>query len=87
MEGVRFSHTIDPRTGRPITHKLASVTVLRETTMEADALATAFMVLGPREAPKLAEREHIAALFIIKTEQGFDELSTSTFSEIIKVIP
>ena len=87
VEGVRFSHTIDPRTGRPITHKLASVTVLRETTMEADALATAFMVLGPREAPKLAEREHIAALFIIKTEQGFDELSTSTFSEIIKVIP
>lgn len=87
VDGVRFSHTIDPRTGRPITHKLASVTVLHETTMEADALATAFMVLGPEEAFKLAEWKHIAALFIIKTEQGFDERSTSTFSETIKVIP
>ena len=87
VDGVRFSHTIDPRTGRPITHKLASVTVLRETTMEADALATAFMVLGPQDAFKLAEQEHIAALFIIKTEQGFDEQATSAFSETIKVIP
>ncbi|MGR9116904.1 MAG: FAD:protein FMN transferase [Gammaproteobacteria bacterium] len=87
VDGVRFSHTIDPRTGRPITHKLASVTVLRETTMEADALATAFMVLGPQEALELAERNNIAALFIIKTERGFDEKSTSAFSEKIKVKP
>lgn len=87
VDGIRFSHTIDPRTGRPITHKLASVTVLRETTMEADALATAFMVLGPEDGFKLAEREHIAALFIIKTERGFDERSTPAFSETIKVTP
>jgi len=64
--GIRFSHTIDPRTGRPIRHKLASVTVLRETTMEADALATALMVLGPDDGFRLAEQEQIAALFIIK---------------------
>ncbi|WP_411728545.1 FAD:protein FMN transferase [Methyloglobulus sp.] len=37
--GVRFSHTIDPRTGRPITHKLASITILSDTSMEADGLA------------------------------------------------
>lgn len=87
VDGVRFSHTIDPRTGRPITHRLASVTVLRETSMEADALATAFMVLGPQAAFRLAEQKHIAALFIIKTERGFDEQITPAFSETIKVIP
>ncbi len=80
VDGVRFSHTIDPRTGHPIKHKLASVTVLNQACMEADALATAFMVLGPDEGYQLAEQEGIAALFIIKTEQGFDEKATSAFT-------
>lgn len=84
VDNIRFSHTIDPRTGRPITHKLASVTVLKESSMEADALATAFMVLGPEKAYEFAEQANIAALFIIKTEQGFKELSTAEFSKIIE---
>jgi thiamine biosynthesis lipoprotein len=79
-DGVRFSHTIDPRTGRPITHKLASITVLSKTTMEADALATAIMVLGPDEGYKFAERNNIAALFIIKKDSGFYEKSTRAFT-------
>ena len=45
-EGQRYSHILDPRTGRPIKHRLASVSVLAETCAEADAYATAFMVMG-----------------------------------------
>jgi thiamine biosynthesis lipoprotein len=79
VDGVRFSHTIDPRTGRPISHKLASISILNPTTMEADALATAINVLGPVEGYNLAETHKIPALFIIKTTGGFEEKATSTF--------
>lgn len=82
--GQRFSHTIDPRTGYPITHKLASVTVLSDTTMNADAWATALMVLGPEKGYKIAEQQKLAVLFIIKTEQGFVEQATSLFSDYTK---
>ena len=81
--GVRFSHTIDPSTGRPITHKLASVTVLMPTCAEADALATAMMVMGPERAILFAEEQHIKAFFIIKTDNGFDERMTSGFSKYL----
>ena len=85
VEGVRFSHTIDPRTGRPINHTLASVTVLSETSMEADGLATAFMVMGPEDGYKFAELHRIPAFFIIKTDQGFDELMSTAFTASTKV--
>lgn len=79
VEGTRFSHTIDPRSGKPITHKLASITILSDTTMKADALATALMVLGADQGYQLAEKENIAALFIIKTKEGFTEKATDSF--------
>ena len=85
VDGVRFSHTIDPRTGRPINHKLASITVLNETSMEADALATAIMVLGPDEGYQFAEQNHIPAFFIIKSDKGFDEKMSTAFVERTKV--
>lgn len=84
VKGVRFSHTIDPRSGKPITHKLASITILSDTTMKADALATALMVLGAEEGLQLAEEQGIAALFIIKTEVGFIEKTSSSFSEKLR---
>jgi len=79
VDGVRFSHTIDPRSGKPIIHKLASITILSDTTMKADALATALMVLGAEQGYQLAEKENIAALFIIKTKEGFTEKATDSF--------
>ncbi|GFO73147.1 FAD:protein FMN transferase [Bathymodiolus japonicus methanotrophic gill symbiont] len=85
QDGKRFSHTIDPRTGYPITHKLASVTVLSDTTMKADAWATALMVLGEEEGYKIAEQQKLVAFFIIKTDQGFVEKETPAFSEQTKV--
>ena len=79
IEGRRYSHTIDPRTGYPIDHTLASVTILDPSCARADALATAFMVLGPEEAQAFAERADIAALLIIKTAEGFIEKTTQGF--------
>ena len=77
VDGRRISHTIDPRTGRPVDHSLASVTVLRETCAEADALATAFSVLGPDAGYALATREEIAALFLVRQPDGtFSEMET-----------
>lgn len=78
-DGVRYSHTINPRTGRPITNRLASVTVIGYSTAEADALATGLMVLGPEDGYRLAEREGIAACFIVHTDGGFTDRQTTAF--------
>jgi len=64
--GRRISHTIDPRTGRPIAHALASVTVLYPDAAHADALATALNVLGPDEGYALAMGHGLAAYFIVR---------------------
>ena len=71
VDGTRVSHTIDPRTGRPISHALASVTVVHPRCAEADAYATALNVLGPEEGFALAERLNLAAYFIERTAEGF----------------
>lgn len=82
-EGRRFSHTIDPVTGRPIKHNLASVTVIAEDCMSADALATGFNVMGFEKAQALATRENIPAYFIIRTENGFETHQTPAFSSYV----
>lgn len=82
-DGVRYSHTIDPRTGAPIRHGLASVTVIHPLCMMADAFATAIDVLGPVDGLKLAENQHLAALLIVKTDDGFIEKRTPSFENYI----
>ena len=84
--GRRVSHTIDPRTGRPIEHALASVTVLHPEAAWADAWATALNVLGPEAGYALAEAQGLAAYFIVRTdpevggeERGFETRMTSAF--------
>jgi thiamine biosynthesis lipoprotein len=71
--GERCSHTIDPRSGRPIRHALASVTVVHPQCMQADALATALLVLGPEAGWADAERLKLAALFIRRSPDGGHE--------------
>lgn len=78
--GRRYSHRIDPRTGEPVTHPLASVTVIDEQCMRADALATALTVLGPEEGFAFAERHNVAALFILQTSHGLQERMTPSFA-------
>jgi len=70
VDGQRFSHTLDPRSGRPVEHGLASVTVIHDECVAADALATALTVMGPREGLELAERRGLHALFIERGEGG-----------------
>ena len=81
-DGRRYSHSIDPRTGRPVSDELAGVTVISTSTAYADAVATAFLVLGPEEGHALAEKLRIAAYFLIRTENGIEEKSTSHFEKL-----
>ena len=81
-DGRRYSHMIDPRTGRPIDHELTGVTVVSKTTAFADAMATALMVLGPQDGPALAEERDLAAYFLVRTDSGIIEKSTSRFEEL-----
>ncbi len=79
QDATRYSHTINPASGRPVTHNLAAVTVLHESTAMADGLATALLVLGLEEGYELAEEEDMAALFIYHTDEGFQEKITPQF--------
>jgi thiamine biosynthesis lipoprotein len=81
QQGQRFSHTIDPTSGRPVIHDLASVTVLSPTVTRADALATALLVLGPEQGYRLAEQQGLAALFIIREGDGYKEKQTRLFEQ------
>ncbi len=83
FDGQRYSHTINPETGRPVTHNLASVTVLGERAAYADAMATALLVLGPNAGPALAEREGIAAYFLLRDGSGITELSSTRFKALV----
>ena len=81
--GRRYSHTIDPMTGRPVTHKLASVTVADPSTMHADVMATALMVLGPEAGYRFAEEQKLAAFFIVNSEGGFYDKATAAFGQYL----
>ena len=83
--GKRYSHTINPLTGKPISHGLSSVTVLHSSTMTADAMATALLVLGPEKGLKLAKEEKLAALFIIREHGRFRQNMTKQFKQYLVV--
>lgn len=83
VDGKYYSHTINPKTGMPVEHKLASVSVLHKSVMRADALATALNVLGPEKGFELAEREGIVAYFIVYDGKQYKEMSTHGFEKYI----
>ena len=79
QDGVRYSHTIDPVTGKPIHHHLVSVTVLSPTCMAADGLSTGLNVLGPERGMALANLMGIPVFMIVKTAKGFEERYSEAF--------
>lgn len=79
QDGQRYSHTIDPSTGRPITHALASVTVIADNAAYADALATALEVLGAERALQLAEQLGLAVYVIVRKDDGFVSHHSTAF--------
>lgn len=80
QDGKRFSHTIDPRTGYPIDHNVASVTVIAANAALADGWATALSVLGAEKALVLADSVDIAALLLVKTPEGFESRPNEAFA-------
>jgi len=80
VDGKRYSHTIDPRTGRPVTHDLVSVTVVHSSAMLADAWATALTVLGAEQAMAVAQSQGLAVYFIRSTAGEFLHSHTAAFS-------
>lgn len=70
LEGKKYSHTIDPRTGQPVGHNLLSATVVAPTCMEADAYATAFMVLGKDRALQVCESVPGLDCFLIYADEA-----------------
>lgn len=80
-DGVKYAHTIDPRTGYPVQHSLLSATVIADNCMRADALATAFMVMGVDSAMAYCERHpEIDGYFIVAADSGRYEV-LRTFEE------
>lgn len=87
-EDGHLSHTIDPRTGRPVRHGLASVSVVDASCMRADGYATALMVLGEDEGYRLAAEQDLAALFLVRTREGsFQERETPAFRRLFAAKP
>lgn len=87
--GLRYSHTIDPATGRPVEHTLLSVSVVDTASWRADALATAFMVMGLERAKAFiaAHPEDSgtqAVFFIYSTPDGYATYATPAFEQLLK---
>ena len=81
--GQTFSHTIDGRTGRPVENGVASVSVLADRAMYADAMATALTVMGPEEGPAYAEALNIAAAFVVRTDDSLKEIVSPAFAAML----
>lgn len=80
QDGVRVSHIIDPRTGFPVEHRLASATVVADTAMMADAYATALLVMGDMDGPKFADAAGLAAVFVVRAEGGFESFHSEAMT-------
>lgn len=83
-DGRYYSHVIDPRTGYPVSHSAAAVTVIADSAALADGMATALLVLGPEEGLELAERHELAALFQLRIDGGVQERTSKRFAHEVK---
>lgn len=84
-DGIRYSHTIDPKTGYPVEHSLLSVTVMAQNAALADAYATAFMVMGQEQSISFVEQyPGMEAHFIWSgSTGGFEKYTTKGLLELI----
>ncbi|MGR6873695.1 FAD:protein FMN transferase [Pseudomonas sp. HK3] len=79
MNGQQYSHSIDPFTAKPVKHTLASVTIIDETCVRADALATAMLVMGAEKAKAFAVEHKLKVYLIERGPNGFGEYTTPEF--------
>jgi thiamine biosynthesis lipoprotein len=80
--GSRFSHTIDPKTARPVIHSLASASVVASNAALADAIATCMMVLGKSDGLRLAEDNNWAVLLVQRSDNGFESSYSKPFEKV-----
>ncbi|MCG7630074.1 FAD:protein FMN transferase [Epibacterium sp. MM17-32] len=85
-DGKRYSHIIDATTGRPVEHDTASVTVLTDNAMLADAWATAMLVLGRERGLEIANQRDMAVLFLDRAVENGATGFTSTASNRFKAL-
>ncbi|MBS7326358.1 MAG: FAD:protein FMN transferase [Thiopseudomonas sp.] len=81
-DGVRFSHTLNPKTGAPIAHHTAAVTVIDRSARVADGLGTLLLVLGLEEGMALAQAHDIAALFVTREQGEFRSHASPAFEQL-----
>ncbi|MET1161436.1 MAG: FAD:protein FMN transferase [Pseudoxanthomonas sp.] len=79
QDGIRYSHTLDPRTAKPVESAIAAVTVISASAMDADAWATALTVMGPEAGYRFARQRKLAARFVVHGEQGPSISMTDSF--------
>jgi len=84
INGKRYAHIIDARTGHPVEHNLAAASVIATESAHAGILSTAMMALGPDDALALAKRENIAVLLLVRKDSTFEERTTPGFDKIRK---
>ncbi|MFO1368305.1 MAG: FAD:protein FMN transferase [Marinagarivorans sp.] len=84
-DGKRYSHILDARTGKPITHTSASATVLNPDPTLADAWSTALLCLGSQAGTPIANAQGIAALYIDQNSDGFTEQPTQPLVNLTSV--
>lgn len=82
VDGERFSHTIDPRTGQPVAHRLVSVSVFHPSNAWADAWATALMVVGEEEAMQIAVDNNLKVLLLIRNGDAWQSLASPEFVNV-----
>ncbi|WP_445177624.1 FAD:protein FMN transferase [Pseudomonas sp. McL0111] len=82
QDGRRYSHTFDARSGAPVLHNLASVTVIHPSTLMADGLSTLLLILGPERAWDYAEKHDIGAFFVIRADTGFVIRTSKAFERL-----
>jgi len=82
QDGRRYSHTFDARTGAPVLHDLASVTVIHPSALMADGLSTLLLILGPERAWDYAEKHEIGAFFVIRADTGFVIRTSQAFERL-----
>ncbi len=87
QNGRRYSHIIDPGTGRPVLQTLVSVTVISDRAAAADATATALMASGAEKGWQMAREHHLAAFFILSEANGFQERHTDEFTPYLRPQP
>ena len=69
-DGKKYAHILDPKSGRPVEHPPASVSVVHDSCMTADGLGTAMMVLGPERGIELARKIQVDVMFLEVDDSG-----------------